>query len=142
MINLRYLRSLKNKILKRNSRNVITVLVLFNIIQLYGNQMFDYFNDNYNVVDPAVAVHKNNIDTKRYMMYRCDQALDMDLCGGFGDRLKGILDTYLWSLMVNRTFVIRITRPCNMANLLIPNEVDWNREVNIDWWNTGELHKM
>ena len=140
---VRYLLSLKKKVLKKNIRNALTVVLLFNILQLYGNQMFDYFNDNYDVrVGRSVGDEKQNESSSRYMMYRCDQALDNDLCGGFGDRLKGILDAYLWSLMVNRTFVIKITRPCNMTNILEPNEVDWSREVNVDWWNTGELHKM
>lgn len=82
-------------------------------------------------------------DDKRYIMYRCEQKLDRDYCGGIGDRLKGILSTYLWSLLTNRTFVVKITRPCNIINLMEPNLVNWNKEIGeVNWWRTGELHKM
>lgn len=66
---------------------------------------------------------------EHFIMYRCDAILDTHNCGGHTDRLKGIMSLYLWSLLGNRTLLVRITRPCNFAQMLQPNEVDWNRQV-------------
>lgn len=78
---------------------------------------------------------------EQFIMYRCDSKLDRHNCGGLGDRLKGIMSAYVWSILTNRTLLIRINRPCNMATLLEPNLIDWNRNVNIDRSQTAEMFK-
>ena len=80
-------------------------------------------------------------EPERFIMYRCDQEKDQHDCGGLGDRLKGILAAYLWSILDNRTLLIRINRPCNFVNLLEPNEVNWDRNVDVSWWQTVEIGK-
>ena len=64
---------------------------------------------------------------KKYIFYECGKNYQ---CGGLADRFKGIVNAYAWSLLTNRTFVMSITRPCDFTNLIIPNEIDW--DYNID----------
>lgn len=45
----------------------------------------------------------------KYVIYECTNE---NLCGGWGDRLKGIMSSYAWSLITNRKFLIKHTRPC------------------------------
>lgn len=66
---------------------------------------------------------------EHFVMYRCDALADTHNCGGLADRLKGIMSIYLWSLLSNRSLLIRITRPCNFVNLLEPNLVPWSRQI-------------
>ncbi|RNA22600.1 hypothetical protein BpHYR1_005040 [Brachionus plicatilis] len=56
------------------------------------------------------------------IQYEC---LQSDLCGGWADRLKGILSTYAFSLITNRKFVIKITKNCDLESILVPNKIDW-----------------
>ena len=67
---------------------------------------------------------ENATTTAKYLIYECTRN---GLCGGWADRLSGIVSTYLLSLTTNRTFGIRITAPaCNLTDYLEPNLVDWN----------------
>jgi hypothetical protein len=50
-------------------------------------------------------------------------------CGGWGDRLKGIMVAYGWSLITNRNLLINIARPCLLTSLLLPNEVNWSQPM-------------
>ena len=54
--------------------------------------------------------------------YRCTTSWR---CGGWGDRLKGIMSTYALSLVLNRSFSIEITQPCPLESMLLPNKVNW-----------------
>lgn len=127
------------KIFKRIFRSkklvikAIASLLYLIVLLVYISRILAFINEKIDVVS-STSEH-------RFIMYRCDRELDKNLCGGFGDRLKGILSAYLWSLLTNRTFLLKVTKPCNMITLLEPNEVEWNREINISWWHTVELNK-
>ena len=54
-------------------------------------------------------------------------------CGGWADRLKGIMSTYALSLLLNRTFSIQITQPCPLEKILLPNRINWNSVKNSPW---------
>ncbi|CAF1616308.1 unnamed protein product [Adineta ricciae] len=60
----------------------------------------------------------------KYLIYTCNQP-----CGGWGDRTRKIVGAYLLSLALNRTFLINMTWPCPITNLLQPNFILWNRTV-------------
>jgi hypothetical protein len=49
-----------------------------------------------------------NTHSSRYMIYKCD---GKKLCGGWADREKGIVLSYLLSLVTNRQFGIMLTSP-------------------------------
>ncbi|UJR27961.1 hypothetical protein I4U23_009219 [Adineta vaga] len=60
----------------------------------------------------------------KYLIYTCNQP-----CGGWGDRTRKIVGAYLLSLALNRTFLINMTWPCSITNLLEPNFIPWNRTL-------------
>ncbi|KAL3852989.1 hypothetical protein ACJMK2_016586 [Sinanodonta woodiana] len=62
-----------------------------------------------------------NVNKDKYLIYHCSF-----VCGGWGDRIKGIVTSYLLSVISNRTFGINITFPCQLNQLLIPNLVNWD----------------
>ena len=57
----------------------------------------------------------------KYLVYECQSS-----CGGWADRLKGIISVFALSLLTNRQFIINITNPCNFSQLFVPNEVNWD----------------
>ncbi|KAK6174406.1 hypothetical protein SNE40_017690 [Patella caerulea] len=59
----------------------------------------------------------------KYVFYVCDGG---NLCGGFGDRQKGIVAAYLISLMMERKFGVWLTKPCNLNTMLDSSTVKWN----------------
>lgn len=59
---------------------------------------------------------------KKYVIYECTND---EICGGWADRLKGIMSAYAWSLITNREFLINIQKPCDLTELLQPNQIDW-----------------
>lgn len=54
------------------------------------------------------------------MIYSCQS-----FCGGWGDRLRGILSTYILALLTDRQFVIDMNYPCAISRVLQPNFVNW-----------------
>ncbi|CAF1247205.1 unnamed protein product [Didymodactylos carnosus] len=50
---------------------------------------------------------------------------------GWGDRLRGIMSTFMMSLMLDRDFRIEITHPCNLTRVLKPNFYNWLRPLNV-----------
>jgi hypothetical protein len=64
------------------------------------------------------------------------------LCGGWGDRLKGISAGFIWALLTNRTFLIKLTEPCLLQNSLDSNNILWHENLNstLDRVNRKELN--
>ena len=62
----------------------------------------------------------------KYVIYACNGG-----CGGFGDRLKGMVNAYLWALVTNRTLKFMLKHPCPdyLKGLLLPNRIKWNKNV-------------
>ncbi|XP_025090150.1 uncharacterized protein LOC112561730 isoform X3 [Pomacea canaliculata] len=63
----------------------------------------------------------------KVIVYGCFQMGD---CGGWADRQKGIVGSYILSLMLRRRFKIHIREPCELTSYLLPNEVDWTMGPN------------
>ncbi|KAK6177715.1 hypothetical protein SNE40_015761 [Patella caerulea] len=79
-----------------------------------------------------INVRENSLDkhivetnsTNRYLIYHCD---GRSSCGGWTDRLKGIVTGYILSTLTNRKFGIRITDiPCNLSSIIQPNTINWD----------------
>ena len=64
--------------------------------------------------------------SKKYIIYKCVHGKS---CGGWGDRLKGIISTYAWSLITNREFLINFTNPCQLDKMIEPNCIKWNMSI-------------
>lgn len=130
--------------LKQNKKSILLVIILSYFLFAYVlndiSLKLELLNE-YIEIELLGSNEPPPSHPERFVMYRCDQLKDQHDCGGLGDRMKGILSAYLWSLLDNRTLIVQVNRPCNLVNLLEPNEVNWSREVNIGWWQTVELDK-
>ena len=67
------------------------------------------------------------LNTKKMMIYTCVGGL----CGGLGDRLRGIYSVYILSVFQNRTFGIDIKKPCPIEGFIQPNVLDWRVPSNV-----------
>ena len=70
------------------------------------------------------SINKNifkNKYKKKTVIYECYGG-----CGGWADRLKGIMSSYAWSLITDRYFIIHHSKPCQLTEFLLPNEYNWN----------------
>jgi hypothetical protein len=73
----------------------------------------------YNLLLNLTFFQTNSLSNKT-MIYSC-----RSFCGGWGDRLRGILSVYILSLLTNRHFMIDMNYPCEISKVLIPNFVNW-----------------
>lgn len=58
--------------------------------------------------------------SNKTMIYSC-----RSFCGGWGDRLRGILSVYVLALLTDRRFLIDMTYPCDLLQVVQPNAVNW-----------------
>ena len=82
--------------------------------------------------------------TKKYILYECSTQV---LCGGLVDRYKGIINAYAWSLFTKRQLIVSISKPCDFINLMVPNLVKWNIDLdqlvkNDDLKTNYTIHKI
>ncbi|CAF3389202.1 unnamed protein product [Rotaria socialis] len=54
------------------------------------------------------------------MIYSCRSS-----CGGFSDRLRGIVSVFILARLLNRRFMIDMNYPCPVTQALLPSLVDW-----------------
>lgn len=64
-----------------------------------------------------------------YILYECSNKL----CGGWSNRLYGILATYFLAIIYDRTLIINIDRPCPLENYLSPRDIKWNAKKPKTW---------
>ncbi|CAG5128507.1 unnamed protein product, partial [Candidula unifasciata] len=80
------------------------------------------------VLPPSPFNETNNQSLEgRYLVYLCDP---QHLCGGWGDRQRGIVSTYLLSRLTKRQLKIIMTTPCNLRLFYKPNKVQWMPRAN------------
>jgi hypothetical protein len=63
---------------------------------------------------------KTNPRSTRTMIYSCQS-----FCGGWGDRLRGILSVYILALLSERHFMIDMTYPCDLFQVVRLNAINW-----------------
>jgi hypothetical protein len=71
---------------------------------------------------------KNESD-KKYVVYECTNEI---LCGGWGDRLKGIMSAYALSLLTDRYLLIYHVKPCLLNHFFEPSIYFINKTINYD----------
>ena len=59
-------------------------------------------------------------DATKYLIHTC-----INHCGGFADRMRGIVALYLLSIKHKRKFGIYHLQPCHLRNVLVPSEYNW-----------------
>jgi len=84
-----------------------------------NNQRFMRLYKKYNLLLNLTTFKTNHLSDKT-MIYSCQS-----FCGGWGDRLRGILSVYILSLLTNRHFMIDMNYPCEISKVLEPNFVNW-----------------
>jgi hypothetical protein len=70
-----------------------------------------------------VVEHEQDCPYKQFLIYKCSK----QLCGGLGDRERGIVSSFLLALLTNRTFVIYMTKPCELENFIDPFFYNWTK---------------
>ncbi|KAK3099795.1 hypothetical protein FSP39_009727 [Pinctada imbricata] len=86
------------------------------------------YNDNENVtsldysdaVTEELDVQRNIGKSAKFLIYKC-----VSSCGGLGDRLRGIVNSYVMARITGRTFGIIHKVPCELSKFLKPNKYDW-----------------
>ena len=101
--------------LKRTAMNIV-------------NQIFMYENRNQTI--NLTQIPTTSRPSKKYLRYECDGSG----CGGWADRLKGILSSYAFALLTDRQFSLKMTQPCNLDQIFLPNKIDY-RETAINLIN-------
>lgn len=106
-------------------RQIFIALIIF-----FSLKYFFFYSESQEKVDKSIIrtyitqipkiVRKN-----KFVRYTCHS-----YCGGFADRLKGIVGAYIWSRLTDRGFEIDVQHPCLLQNVLEPNEIDWRMEKN------------
>ena len=59
---------------------------------------------------------------RKFLVFVCSEKQS---CGGWGDRQKGIISTYLLAMIMSRTFSIILDKPCDISQFLLPSEYNW-----------------
>ncbi len=108
-------------------KQFICILFILLFLLFYIEQLSQYITAYSKLLDNYTEKKESN----KYIVYEC---IDGMLCGGWGDRLKGIYSAYAWSLISGRKFYININKPCRLTNMLVPNKIKWNT-------NFTELYK-
>ena len=82
-----------------------------------------------NTEPTSVQESDEDISTDKFIRFEC---VHVGVCGGWADRLKGIISTYALSLILKRKFLMEITQPCQIANLIKPKLVNWSDERRLE----------
>lgn len=106
---------------RRKKLSCIVILFIF-LLQIYliKKRPEDRF---------SVKQYPKNDNITKYMRFECVKS-DLSGCGGWADRLKGIISTYTWALLTQRKFSIKFTHPCKLNNILNSNEIAWDFSTN------------
>ncbi|CAG5133856.1 unnamed protein product [Candidula unifasciata] len=68
-------------------------------------------------------------EATQYVIYRCDTGR-MSTCGGWADRIKGMMTAYIIANLTGRNFKVELlAKGCDITEYLIPNLVDWRLPV-------------
>ncbi|UJR38524.1 hypothetical protein I4U23_031192 [Adineta vaga] len=73
------------------------------------------------IINESNRKYENNYSNTKYLVYSCPF-----MCGGWGDRTRKIVSTFLLSLVLNRTFIIDMTWPCSIEQFLTSNLISWS----------------
>lgn len=58
----------------------------------------------------------------QYLIYLCDSARP---CGGWGDRQRGLVSSFVLASITGRKFGVIMTSPCNLTKFYVPKDVNW-----------------
>ena len=67
-----------------------------------------------------------NHTREKYLIYRCKGGIGAVHCSGWGNRVVGIVASYILANVTGRVFGIIMNNPCNLTNYLVPNKYNWS----------------
>jgi hypothetical protein len=74
----------------------------------------------------------------KYIRYECKRPF----CGGWADRLRGLMSAYIWAIFTKREFLIDMDYPCSLSLMLEPNFVKWNKPIKCyDYFNNTIINQ-
>lgn len=74
-----------------------------------------------------------------FIVYECSR---QGQCGGWSDRLSGILTTFVIALITNKRFLINHNMPCSLEDYFEPNQLDWRYNSSILSGRTSVFHEF
>ncbi|CAF2619310.1 unnamed protein product [Rotaria sp. Silwood2] len=86
--------------------------------------LLKFIQDPYNINVWGIITEANRKyqqNKNKYLVYSCPF-----MCGGWGDRTRKIVASFLLSLALNRTFIIDMTWPCSIERILTSNFISWS----------------
>jgi len=94
--------------------------------KIYQNEVEMDFVTQLNATKQSIISHIRDIEKQDvgYIIYDCSKSF-RGRCGGWNDRITGVIETLMISLITNKKFRIVIDTPCDTINYFIPKEVDW-----------------
>lgn len=78
---------------------------------------------------------------RRFIVYDCSKARP-GKCGGWSDRLSGILTVFVISIITKQQFLIHHDNPCQLEDYLVPRLLDWRFNPNILVNRTSTYHDL
>ena len=64
----------------------------------------------------------------------------VSICGGLGDRIRGLIMCYFLSILSNRQLIVNMERPCSFSNYFQPNKYQWIRSS--EYRYEGSVHRI
>lgn len=111
--------------MKYNKKYFVFLLIILSCLLIFYYEKYRINQDVIQITSNS-QLSPNQIESKKkkFMIYECTRP-----CGGWGDRIRGLISTYAWSLITDREIIINITHPCKFEELVVPNEINWNRSI-------------
>ena len=99
-----------------------------------NEQRWKELENRYRFVNLSLLTNPSLLEGKT-ITYEC-----ISICGGLGDRLRGIIMSYFLSLLLKRQLIIDMERPCPFTNYFQPNKYRWIRAN--DYVEKGSVHRI
>jgi hypothetical protein len=110
--------------LRNNRKRIfkITLILAFATLYLHLYKMLRNHDDG------MFEFNRIQVRKDKYVVYQCTHSI---FCGGWADRLKGMIGAYVWSLLSNRTFLIDAHKGCPLTNIYDTNQIDWHENLDM-----------
>jgi hypothetical protein len=94
---------------------------------------------NNRIISNNTDSHEEFCENKnKYIRYECKRPY----CGGWADRLRGLMSAYIWAIFTKREFLIDMDYPCSLSLMLEPNFVKWNKPIKCyDYFNNTIINQ-
>jgi hypothetical protein len=116
------------------------IIIIFFILYLFKSSFVQFHPAEEKILNETYLKPKNIEfceNKNKYIRFECKQPL----CGGWADRLRGLMGAYIWSIFTKREFLIDIDYPCSLSLMLNQNIVKWNNPIKCyDYFNNTRIN--